>query len=388
MFVARKIAQTLFFVALIVASFNVPISLAQQSGVPQVDSMTLVDATTGDDLVVYTINSGVATGSVFVDDATEISLMFNTSNAASVRISGVSSTPRVESVEPFSLLGDDVNSYEPWSPSIGVYTIEVEPFSGVGASGVQGANATLTFTVIGMPTGEVFSNGFELQHHTVVFVGSSIVQHAFGQSLTETHSEMMALLEANGLDNIDFYGYGHSGQTVAGILPKVNDVLTIFPQAKVILMIGGNDVTRTRPYATRPQEEIDAFTADMEALIERFNGIEDQLILVPLTYSSYAFPGLDDSMFLDGSPGVEPYNVNEYLPRIPDNQKNIDGNHVLDLFNFTRNNRFHFSGSDGIHYNIVGIEAKRQFIADRLGYLINGGQLPEIVERDEPPTID
>ena len=104
MFVARKIAQTLFFVALIVASFNVPMSFAQQSGVPQVDSMTLVDATTGDDLAVYTINSGVATGSVFVDDATEISLRFNTSNAASVRISGVSSAPRIESVEPFSLL--------------------------------------------------------------------------------------------------------------------------------------------------------------------------------------------------------------------------------------------------------------------------------------------
>jgi len=121
-------------------------SHAQQNA-PQVDSFTLVDAATGEDITDYTNNAGVATGSVFISDVTNISLRFNTSNAGSVKISGDIEQTRTESALPYSLLGDQNGVYEPWSPSIGVHTIVVEPFAGPGASGSQGASAILTFTV-------------------------------------------------------------------------------------------------------------------------------------------------------------------------------------------------------------------------------------------------
>ena len=389
--------------------FFTPALHAQQSNTPRVDSFTLVNADTGEDIAVYANVSGASTGSVPIGSASRISLRFNTSNTRSVRISGISAQPRVENQQPYSLLGDDGTIdggtiYKPWSPSVGLHSITVAPFAGSSTSGEQGASATLRFTVTDNDDTDIVPSipapaanrilpatmlllghatvDVSTQREVVVFIGSSIVQHAFGRDLTKTHDVMMEKLEANGVDNIDFYGYGFSGQTVGGILPAVDDALIAFPEAKIALMIGGNDVTRTRPYATRTPEEVAKFTLDIETLIARFDGIEDQLILVPLTYSAYAFPGNDDSMFLDGSSGVEPYNVNEYLPRVPNSQKNIDGNHILDLFNFTRNNRFAYSGSDGIHYNRFGIEGKRQFVADRIGYLINGGERPEVVGRD------
>jgi len=234
-----------FLVLTIVGLFIVPVSFAQQSGVPQVDSFTLVNATTGDDLAVYTINSGVATGSIFVDDANDISLRFDTSNTGSVRISGVSPTPRIESVEPFSLLGDDVDSYEPWSPSIGVYIIQVEPFSGSGASGVQGTSATLTFTVRAIPTGEIFSNGFEMSQ-TVEDVcaawDSVFPDNAFTvteddrlniQTLLDTHNVLRLTpgdYSTGGLDKVTI----GSNQSIIALSP------TDFPDVDVIA--GANHV--------------------------------------------------------------------------------------------------------------------------------------------------
>ena len=398
----KKIVAGLASIAFLIA----PLLNAQQPSMPHVESFTLINADTGEDLETYPNNSEVNPLSISIGANIRISIKINTQHTASVRISGFGQPPRVENHLPFSLLGDENNIYEPWMPDSGVYNIFVEPFSANNASGDKGEKAVLNLTIARsaalsiqeplatqdassivkkiMPATMYLLSGGDLinakpKKQTVVFVGSSIVKHAFGRDLSEPHTDMMARLQANGVDNIDFYGYGFAGQTVRGILPAVNTVLTTFPDAKVAIMIGGNDVTRTRPYATRTQTQVDDFTRDIEALIARFTGIEGQLILVPLTYSSYAYPFSDDSMFVDGSSGVEPYNDNEYLPRVPESQKNIDGNHILDLFNFTRNNRFVYSGSDGIHYNRFGIDGKRQFVADRLGYLINGGERPSVV---------
>ena len=125
---------------------------AQQSNTPRVDSFTLVNADTGEDLAVYANVSGASTGSVPIGSASRISLRFNTSNTRSVRISGISAQPRVENQQPYSLLGDDGTIdggtiYNPWSPSVGVHSITVAPFAGGNTSGEQGASATLRFTV-------------------------------------------------------------------------------------------------------------------------------------------------------------------------------------------------------------------------------------------------
>ena len=389
---------------------------AQQSASPTVDSVTLVNADTGESIAVYDTNSSISNITVLSDNADRISLRFNTSNTSSVRISGVSDSPRVENQQPFSLLGDDGNVYEPWSPSVGDHIVMVEPFSAARASGVQGESVTVNLSVVEQveepepsptpsqdpsprpvlsDTGRIMpsinylllneeqNEGVETQQ-VVVIVGASIVQQAFGQDLSQTDDRIMNKLRDNEVENIDFYSYGFSGSRISDILSRIDTVLATFPDAKVIVHIGGNDVTATRPYATRTTDQIERFTSDIEALTAKFSGIEDQLILVPLTYRAYANIYEDDSMFLDGSTGSEPFNIYEYLPRIPDDQKNTDGNHILDVFNFTRNNRFTL-GTDGIHFNKFGNEYIRQFIADRLGYLINGGERPSVVVPGGPP---
>ena len=123
------------------------LAVAQQAESPRVDSFTLVEADTGQVLRVYPNTADVNRVYLPLEQARAISFSFDTSNASSVRISGVSPEPRLENQQPFSLLGDDGTTYEPWSPAVGVYTIVVEPFSQANASGEQGQSATLSLTV-------------------------------------------------------------------------------------------------------------------------------------------------------------------------------------------------------------------------------------------------
>jgi len=381
-------------------------------------SKTVVNADNGEALFNYEVNSGVGLASLSIDDVSNVSLRFNTSNANSVRISGVTPSPRVESHKPFSLLGDVDEVYQVWSPGVGVHRITVTPFANFSGFGDQGTEAILIITIretgdeldpitdidepivsdpdspgpsdLASVAGRVApvialllneeAGAVQEEREVVIMMGSSIVEQPFGQDLTQTNSQVMARLAENGVNNIDFYGYGFSGQTVGGILPAVSNALEVFPQAHIVIMIGGNDVTRDRAYASRTAEQAANFTRDLDNLVARFEGIEDQLFLVPLTYSSYNEP----QMFEDGSRGVEPFNVYEYLPRIPESQLNVDGNPVLDMFNFTRNNRITL-GSDGIHFNRFGLDQQRLFIADRIPYLINGGEIPDIVVPGAPP---
>ena len=117
---------------------------AQQQSSSRVDSFTLVDAETGDTLAVYPNDNAVNTVTVSPEDADGISIRFDTSNASRVRISGVTDEPRFEGALPFSLLGDNVTTYTPWSPEVGTYTIEVDPFA---ADGSEGQSTTLRFIV-------------------------------------------------------------------------------------------------------------------------------------------------------------------------------------------------------------------------------------------------
>jgi len=105
--------QTNLFITLLTSFvfFFIPALYAQQSNTPRVDSFTLVNADTGEDLAVYANVSGASTGSVLIGSASRISLRFNTSNTRSVRISGISAQPRVENQQPYSLLGDDGAQY-------------------------------------------------------------------------------------------------------------------------------------------------------------------------------------------------------------------------------------------------------------------------------------
>jgi len=99
------------------------LAIAQQAESPQVDSFTLVDADTGQTLVVYPNTEDVNSVSLPLEQAKGISFRFDTSNTGSVRISGVNDQSRVENHLPFSLLGDSDNKYEPWSPDVGVHQL-------------------------------------------------------------------------------------------------------------------------------------------------------------------------------------------------------------------------------------------------------------------------
>ena len=135
-----------FFLLTFFAFLNTSLSFAQQPD-PHVDSFTLVNATTGEEPAVYSNIGGAAVGSMFIEDASNISLRFDTNNSYSVKIGGDIEKTRIESALPFSFLIDIIDTYTPWSPGLGIHITVVEPFVNVGALGLQEDSATLCFSV-------------------------------------------------------------------------------------------------------------------------------------------------------------------------------------------------------------------------------------------------
>jgi hypothetical protein len=54
---------------------------------------------------------------------------------------------RTESAAPYALAADDNGDYFPWTPTVGLHTLKLTPYSKSGASGTAGASLTITFNV-------------------------------------------------------------------------------------------------------------------------------------------------------------------------------------------------------------------------------------------------
>ena len=133
--------------ALVLTLFTLAASHAQELASPRVDSFSLVNADTGQEIELYLNNAQINDVSISSDSARRISFSFNASNTRSVSISGVSQQARVENQLPYSLLGDQGGVFEPWSPAIGVHTITVEPYSEFRLAGEKGENAVLRLSI-------------------------------------------------------------------------------------------------------------------------------------------------------------------------------------------------------------------------------------------------
>jgi hypothetical protein len=108
---------------------------------PSVLSFTVVNADTGADIV-----TNASSASVSLASTPRISVRVNADKAKSVLIQEGSSS-LIESVEPFSLLGDSNGKYEPWSPAAGSYTITATPYAGLSATGTAGKKANFNLSV-------------------------------------------------------------------------------------------------------------------------------------------------------------------------------------------------------------------------------------------------
>lgn len=129
----------------------------------RVTSLSLVNASTGQPIAGHEN----ITASKTIDFASlptrNLSIRANTaSGVKSVRFSLPGVTNRVESIKPFSLLGDNNGTYTPWTPSAGSYALTTTGYSGTGATGTAGAALAVTLTFTGGSTSSLAVNNLTL----------------------------------------------------------------------------------------------------------------------------------------------------------------------------------------------------------------------------------
>lgn len=63
-------------------------------------------------------------------------------------LSGALSKTQIETGSPYALFGDMGGNFNPWTPTVGSYSLTGTPFTGSGASGTAGTSLTINFTVV------------------------------------------------------------------------------------------------------------------------------------------------------------------------------------------------------------------------------------------------
>ncbi|AGO48499.1 putative phage tail fiber [Cellulophaga phage phi18:2] len=211
-------------------------------------------------------------------------------------------------------------------------------------------------------------------YEKVVFLGASIMEITFGRNLITPNALRTSEWKAKGL-NVDVYGYAFSGSTVSEIYTPLQDAMTAHQDRTLfVIHTGGNDVSDTRPYSEKPS--IDQFALEYDALISQINasGRSKDVLLLPISFRSYADPQTSTLIYNDESLGSLPYNENIVIPKIKAFRPetiNVDGNPIIDFYNYTRNNYKDILQVDGIHPETPGgADLLSEFISDRISYFV------------------
>ncbi len=253
---------------------------------------------------------------------------------------------------------------------------------------VQSCN---TFTAI-------FQEITSFDYKNLVVVGASLMFNSFGSSLEEPHSEAtQRLREMTGINDLNVYGYGFSGLKMVdydkqdeNMIEKLEQAYEAFPGNDTLFLIdtGGNDMTSMSPsraYNLITSEQLEKFQDDLDAVFEKVNERNGDVIVADLTFRSYRNP-LDPNSaenFLEDFSGSGPYIENEFRSRQMEHQPhflNTDDRSVVDKYNFIRNNWTALLHTDGVHLNSSSYSVFRDFILERVAYLFTGDDMPDPVD--------
>jgi len=218
-------------------------------------------------------------------------------------------------------------------------------------------------------------NPEEFSYDNIVFVGASIMNGAFGQSLTVPNANATTYLN----NGTNVYGYGWSGEKYAAIRPKILEALAAFEGTKTLFVIHafGNNISGDRPLANNDatvKQEWNDMLDDVYAITDAVRG--DCIIADP-TFRNY-----DGTTLYDIDQGSFPYIGEYFTPRRNARFTNTDGSCILDLHTMVRENNGWLL-PDGIH--IDDNVSFRAGILDRLRYLTDGtGVKPDPIVQTIP----
>lgn len=226
-------------------------------------------------------------------------------------------------------------------------------------------------------------------YNNIVFIGSSTVQNLMGRNLVTPRADATSEAVALGYE-VDVYGYGWSGFTVDGLIPKIQDAFDAFPTDDTLFIVeaGANDIVNYRPAAAMTQLQKDNFNNSLDTMFTLLKTRQEDCIPLLLAYRHYADPSINDDVFFDDSIGVKPFNDTYYLPRIQadfSNTLNVDNESIIDVYDYVRNDYPYLISTDGLHTRAETNSEYRKFM---LGRLTNkfGGDTPTVIT--PAPTVD
>ncbi|WP_136465459.1 Ig-like domain-containing protein [Flagellimonas onchidii] len=229
----------------------------------------------------------------------------------------------------------------------------------------------------------IFSSSIYSQYDKVVVVGASIMEQVYGRDLNTPNSARTTEWKASGVD-VDVYGYGFGGSNINDIISVLETAMNTHTSNTLFMVhIGGNNVTDTRPYNTATATQLQNISDDYDALITAIGQTrKEDVIIMPITFRTY---DIAEDIYNNESLGSLPYNQDILIPKILANtpsQINIDGNPIVDLYNFTRTNYLTYfdvgaAGFDGVHPSVLGEDLLSEFMRTRAAYFINGGAVPD-----------
>ncbi len=229
----------------------------------------------------------------------------------------------------------------------------------------------------------IFSSSIYSQYDKVVVVGASIMEQIYGRDLNTPNSARTTEWKASGVD-VDVYGYGFGGSNINDIISVLETAMNTHTSNTLFMVhIGGNNVTDTRPYNTATATQLQNISDDYDALITAIGQTrKENVIIMPITFRTY---DIAEDIYNNESLGSLPYNQDILIPKILANtpsQINIDGNPIVDLYNFTRTNYLTYfdvgaAGFDGVHPSVLGEDLLSEFMRTRAAYFINGGAVPD-----------
>ena len=114
-------------------------------------SFTLVDADAATDVDIQPlVNGAVLNLATLPTRNLNIRANANPATTGSVVfvLGGAESRTSTENVEPYALFSDVGGDYNPWTPTVGNYTLLATPYAGAGATGAPGTPLSISFTVI------------------------------------------------------------------------------------------------------------------------------------------------------------------------------------------------------------------------------------------------
>ncbi|WP_420600868.1 Ig-like domain-containing protein [Flagellimonas sp.] len=221
------------------------------------------------------------------------------------------------------------------------------------------------------------------QYDKVVIIGASIMEQTYGRNLNTPNAARTTEWKANGV-NVDVYGYGFSGYDINGIISEVQTAMSTHTSNTLFMIhIGGNNVSTTRPYSTATPVELQNISDDYDALLTAIGQTrKEDVIIMPITFRTYA---IVEDIANNQELGSLPYNQGILIPKILANtpsQINVDGNPIVDLYNFTHQNYTTYfdiggPGFDGIHPSAAGTDLLSDFMSNRASYWVNGGAVPD-----------